>query len=496
VKKESYTIYEAGKRDLYNPFESEGIDDMIRDEESEGSWHVNLTNLERENEFNYPEKWSPSKEGQRYPFMSKKEYESGGFPDNSWWVKTLAFIKEVNSKYQIHSQGYDGWSKSNRALEAEKEGKYPITQAAQILSKKLGWPVTKTKALLLTLGTKEWHHTSKFYNETKYYDISDKWIKENKKDIDSFQYNPSKQDNKEIWFKCWNFEKTNDLRKWDWTLTNREGNNCYKFDKVKPKIQKFVDEAKEKLKTEKNQTQIRILNEKIARGTEILTSLAQETLAFIKEVNSKYIIKVTAQDYEILYHGSNNPNLTKVNELNEINDLFGGIFASYDYDAAYSHGKYMYEIQLKQDEMLEDIPDTPQVLSIIENETEIRDSDYEEGKKDEKYIQDLDLLYSVVGLEKNLFALDNWIDFRDFDEYKNAEGEDRWHIAHDIEERIQKRICELLGKDDLGYAGWETQRIRGVIAKKLGYKAVSTKDEHGVSYLILPSVELKKIKGE
>ena len=306
-KKDSYTIYETGKRDLYNPFDSEGIDEMIEDEEGDASWHVNLTNLERENEFNPPEKWSPSKEGQRYPFMSKEEYDSHGYPDGAWWVKTLAFVREVNSKY---------------------------------------------------------------------------------------------------------------------------------------------------------------------------------------------IIKVTAQDYEILYHGSNNPNLTKVNELNEPNDLFGGIFASYDYDAAYSHGKYMYEIQLKQDEMLEDIPDTPQVLSIIENETEIRDSDYEEGKKDEKYIQDLDLLYSVVGLEKNLFALDNWIDFRDFDEYKNAEGEDRWHIAHDIEERIQKRICELLGKDDLGYAGWETQRIRGVIAKKLGYKAVSTKDEHGVSYLILPSVELKKIKGE
>jgi hypothetical protein len=102
-KKDSYTIYEAGKRDLYNPFDSEGIDEMIEEEEGDASWHVNLTNLERENEFNPPEKWSPSKEGQRYPFMSKKERETGGYPDNSWWVKTLAFLKEVNSKYWIKS---------------------------------------------------------------------------------------------------------------------------------------------------------------------------------------------------------------------------------------------------------------------------------------------------------------------------------------------------------------------------------------------------------
>lgn len=42
--------------------------------------------------------------------------------------------------------------------------------------------------------------------------------------------------------------------------------------------------------------------------------------------------------------------------------------------------------------------------------------------------------------------------------------------------------------DDLG---WEMQRLRGVIARKLGFDAVECEDEHGTSYLIVN----KNIKG-
>ncbi|MBB75612.1 MAG: hypothetical protein CMJ75_13985 [Planctomycetaceae bacterium] len=42
--------------------------------------------------------------------------------------------------------------------------------------------------------------------------------------------------------------------------------------------------------------------------------------------------------------------------------------------------------------------------------------------------------------------------------------------------------------DDLG---WEMQRLRGVIARKLGFDAVECEDEHGTSYLIVN----KDIKG-
>lgn len=203
--------------------------------------------------------------------------------------------------------------------------------------------------------------------------------------------------------------------------------------------------------------------------------------------------KVAEQEDEILYHGSSEPNLTRVKETNNYHGVnFGGIFASYDYDAAHSHGKYMYEIRLKQSEILEEIPRNSQVLSILKNETKLNPSDYEKGEEDDNYIQNLDFLWSVVCLEEPIYEIGNWVDFRDFDEYKETSGEDRWAAAHDIEERIQKRICKMLGETDLGFAGWESQRIRGVIAKKLGYKAVSTKDEHGVSYLVLPHVTLKK----
>lgn len=47
--------------------------------------------------------------------------------------------------------------------------------------------------------------------------------------------------------------------------------------------------------------------------------------------------------------------------------------------------------------------------------------------------------------------------------------------------------------DDFGDAGWEAQRLRGQIAKRLGYDAIEMSDEHGTSYLITSGVPLKYI---
>jgi len=58
--------------------------------------------------------------------------------------------------------GYDGFSKSNNAREAECQGYFP----ASVLAKKLGVSAVAIKALL-TPG--EWHHTSSWYNATDYY---------------------------------------------------------------------------------------------------------------------------------------------------------------------------------------------------------------------------------------------------------------------------------------------------------------------------------------
>lgn len=48
--------------------------------------------------------------------------------------------------------------------------------------------------------------------------------------------------------------------------------------------------------------------------------------------------------------------------------------------------------------------------------------------------------------------------------------------------------------EDLGEASWKAQRLRGEVAKDLGYQAVETSDEHGTSYLVLPGASIKPIK--
>ena len=61
--------------------------------------------------------------------------------------------------------GYNGWSKSNRACDAEANGRYPASVAARVL----GVPVEFVRAQ----GTSEWHHTSSRYNRTDYYDVEE-----------------------------------------------------------------------------------------------------------------------------------------------------------------------------------------------------------------------------------------------------------------------------------------------------------------------------------
>ena len=69
-----------------------------------------------------------------------------------------------NDFSEHRGQGYSGYSKSNNAIEAESEGRYPASVAA----KKLG---VKPGAIKLYIDTDEWHHTSSMYNRTPYYDI-------------------------------------------------------------------------------------------------------------------------------------------------------------------------------------------------------------------------------------------------------------------------------------------------------------------------------------
>ena len=61
--------------------------------------------------------------------------------------------------------GYDGYSKSNNAFKAEEDGFMTLTNLAKLLK-------CKSNQIKGVLEPDEWHHTSKFYNKTNYYDAN------------------------------------------------------------------------------------------------------------------------------------------------------------------------------------------------------------------------------------------------------------------------------------------------------------------------------------
>ena len=69
--------------------------------------------------------------------------------------------------------GYDGYSKSNNALDAEAEGKYPLTIAVKKLAAVAEVTQKEARRVLKAIGRCEYHHTSKFYNTTDYYDVGE-----------------------------------------------------------------------------------------------------------------------------------------------------------------------------------------------------------------------------------------------------------------------------------------------------------------------------------
>lgn len=71
------------------------------------------------------------------------------------------------------ARGYSSdYSKSNNALEAERQGKFPLTHAAKIAATNFGITQSQAKWLLEKIGPCEWHHTSSHYNQTDYYDTN------------------------------------------------------------------------------------------------------------------------------------------------------------------------------------------------------------------------------------------------------------------------------------------------------------------------------------
>lgn len=71
--------------------------------------------------------------------------------------------------------GYDGYSMSNRARRAYADGKMPLSKIRKRDLEENGIDVTvsqfKRAVELGVIDASEWHHTSKRYNKTKFFDL-------------------------------------------------------------------------------------------------------------------------------------------------------------------------------------------------------------------------------------------------------------------------------------------------------------------------------------
>jgi len=95
-------------------------------------------------------------------------------------------------------KGYCNFSKSNNAVFAEKNGIFPISRAAKIIARKYNVTQKKAKAWLLENWGGEWHHYSKFYNETPVYNTD--LEQEEINDLLNFQLKEEKVETKKAQF--------------------------------------------------------------------------------------------------------------------------------------------------------------------------------------------------------------------------------------------------------------------------------------------------------
>lgn len=82
----------------------------------------------------------------------------------------------------------------------------------------------------------------------------------------------------------------------------------------------------------------------------------------------------------------------------------------------------------------------------------------------------------------------------------NYEIEGAWEAAVEVaggDEDLAGRIMDIecpasddCEPEDAGEDGWNVQRLRGVLAARLGFTSVEMRDEHGTTWLCLPGCEI------
>ena len=150
-----------------------------------------------------------------------------------------------------------------------------------------------------------------------------------------------------------------------------------------------------------------------------------------------------------LYHGSPEK-LIKIHNRG----MFGGVFASANPDVAGSHGQFLHKSSIPESSIADSADlDSDITHKYLMNRLGISDDEYDA------------VFDAVVGGKGVYHALEN----------------------SGIPE---SRLLEIFKGEDIGDADWFSQRLRGELARENGFKAVTMPDEHGVSYLLLPGVDI------
>ena len=140
-----------------------------------------------------------------------------------------------------------------------------------------------------------------------------------------------------------------------------------------------------------------------------------------------------------LYHGGTE-SVPKIKR----EGVFDAIFASPDKEAALSHGDVLSKYFVNKNKIGENFSEKgDEAVNLIRQY-------YPDASAD-----DVDnILYPII-----------------------AEDSPAWNFDN-------SDILRLTGQPDMGEASWTLQADRGRIGKQLGYDAVTTQDEHGISYMI------------
>ncbi len=159
-----------------------------------------------------------------------------------------------------------------------------------------------------------------------------------------------------------------------------------------------------------------------------------------------------------IWHNSPNSELTGISESNT-GDTFSGLFGN-EGGSDYG-GRYSFKFDIPQDEILSH-SDFTNTLPYEKTKAAVEKVAKENGLSVDSDL--IDELWDYIAEDKSVFD-----ELRDYD--SGTFDEDK--------------LYALTGEYDLGEGSWKLQKMRGQVARELGYSAVEMNDEYGVSTLIV-----------